>query len=80
MNWESVDHGTVARIREMVRMVEADRPSFGVLSTGEKCAVALVLDNADMIKWWGSALDCADRVGDAWLRACVYVQRKGWDA
>ncbi len=48
-------------------MVVADEASFCVLSTGEKCAVALVLDRTDLAKWWGTMLDCADRVGPEWV-------------
>jgi hypothetical protein len=64
-----------AQILAKARMVAADEASFGVLSTGEKCAVALVLDRPDLAKWWGTMLDCADRVGPEWLAACVKVQR-----
>ena len=69
----------VKQIRDKVRMVKLDPPSFGVLSTGEKCAVALVLDDPDLIKWWGTALDCVDRLEGDWIKAAIYVQRNGWE-
>jgi hypothetical protein len=69
----------VKQIRAKVRMVAADPPSFGVLSTGEKCAVALVLDDPALVKWWGTMLDCVDRLEGDWIKAAIYVQRNGWD-
>lgn len=77
--WHKADPQIIDHIRAKVRMVTADPPSFGVLSTGEKCAVALVLDDPDLIKWWGTALDCVDRLEGAWIKAAIYVQRNGWD-
>ena len=74
-----LSNSPVEQIKAKVRMVVADEKLFGVLSTGEKCAVALVLNRPDLMKWWGTALDCADRVGTEWLKACVHVQRDGWD-
>jgi hypothetical protein len=60
-------------------MVDTHEPSFGVLSTGEKIAVAFVLDRFDLLKFWGTMLDGADRLGPEWIEAAVYVQRHGWD-
>ncbi len=70
---------TVKQIRSIVRMVSADRDSFGVLSTGEKCAVALVLDDPELMKWWGTALECVHRLEGEWIAAAIYVQRNGWN-
>lgn len=68
-----------ARIRSMVESVERSDDNFGVLSTGEKCAVALVLERADLARrGWGTLLECAARVGPDWLEAAVWVQRDGW--
>lgn len=67
------------QIRAKVRMVVADESSFGVLSTGEKIAVALVLDRPDLWKFWGSTLEAIDRLGGTWLRAAYQVQRDGWE-
>jgi len=69
----------IKQIRAKVRMVVADPPSFGVLSTGEKCAVALVLDDYSLVKWWGTMLDCVYRLEGDWLQAAIYVQRNGWE-
>lgn len=67
------------QIRAKVRMVVADESSFGVLSTGEKIAVAFVLNRPDLWKFWGSMLDAVDRLGETWLRAAHRVQRDGWE-
>lgn len=67
---------TEAHILAKVRMVVADEASFGVLSTGEKIAVALVLDRPDLWKFWGTTLEALDRLGDTWLRAAYQVQRE----
>lgn len=70
---------TEKEIRAKVRMVVANKRSFGVLSTGEKLAVALVLDRPDLWKFWGTALDVTDRLGPDWLQAALQVQRDGWE-
>ena len=67
-----------AQIRAKARMVSADERSFGVLSAGEKIAVALVLDRHDMVHSWGTILEAVERLGDDWLRAALQVQRDGW--
>jgi hypothetical protein len=68
----------IAQIRQKVQMVVANESSFGVLSAGEKIAVAFVLDRVDLLKFWGTMLDGADRLGPEWLEAAVHVQRYGW--
>jgi hypothetical protein len=48
-------------------MVAADQDSFGVLSTGERIAVALVLDRYDLLKTtWGTMLEATSRLGPEW--------------
>lgn len=69
-----------AEIRGKVRMVVADPASFGVLSTGEKIAVAMVLDSFDLVQRYGTMLEAVDRLGEPWLRAALRVQRNGWDS
>ena len=55
--------------------------SFGVLSTAEKIAVAMVLDRDDLIRgYWGTMLEAVDRLGDDWTVAALRVQRNGWDS
>lgn len=66
------------QIREKVRMVEADEASFGVLSTGEKIAVALVLNRPDLVRAYGTMLEAVNRLGLRWFEAALRVQRDGW--
>jgi hypothetical protein len=66
-------------IADAVRAVDRDNAHIGVLSTGEQCAVALVLDRPDLAeKVHGTLLECAVRVGPEWLAASAYVQANGW--
>ena len=68
-----------AQIREKVQMVAHDARSFGVLSTGERIAVALVLDRYDLLqKTWGSMLEAVHRLGPEWTVAALRIQRHGW--
>jgi hypothetical protein len=47
-----------AQIRAKVRLVANDERSFGTLSTGERIAVAFVLDRYDLLQdVWGSMLE-----------------------
>ena len=71
----SVEH----HIRAKARMVVADESQFGVLSTGERIAVALVLDRLDLLRFWGTILDAVDRLGPEWTQAALRVQRYGLD-
>lgn len=66
-------------IRAKVRMVAADESLFGVLSTGERIAVALALDRPDLVKVWGTMLEAVDRLGPVWTHAALRVQRDGWE-
>jgi hypothetical protein len=66
-------------IRAKVRMVVEDESLFGVLSTGERIAVALVLDRIDLLRFWGTMLDAVDRLGPEWTQAALRVQRYGLD-
>jgi hypothetical protein len=66
-------------IREKVLMVARDARSFGVLSTGERIAVALVFDRYDLLqKTWGSMLEAVHRLGPEWTLAALRIQRDGW--
>jgi hypothetical protein len=68
-----------AQIRSKVRLVTADEADFGLLSTGERIAVALVLDRYDLLQLaWGRALESVDRLGPLWTQAALRVQRQGW--
>lgn len=68
----------VEQIREKVRNVVTAPKSYGVLSTGERLAVAMVLDRYDLLEGYGM-LDAIDRLGSEWYRAALYVKRHGWD-
>ena len=68
-----------AQIRSKVRMVQADEARFSVLSTGEKIAVAFVLDRYDLLqRVWGTMAESVNRLGPAWTEAALRVQRNGW--
>jgi len=63
-------------ILRLVQNVQKDEASIGVLSTGERLAVALVLDRKDLLDEFGyTMLGAADRVGQDWLKAALKVQR-----
>ena len=67
------------QIRAKVRMVIADQDSFRILSTGERIAVALVLDRYDLLdQVWGTMLEAVYRLGEEWTEAALRVQRNGW--
>lgn len=67
------------QILEKVRMFLADETRFGVLSTGERIAVAVVLDRYDLIqRAWGTIVEAVDRLGPTWTAAALRVQRNGW--
>lgn len=68
-----------AYIRAKVRMVADDEALFGVLSSGERIAVALVLDRYDLLqRAWGSIVESIRRLGPEWTEAALRVQRNGW--
>jgi hypothetical protein len=68
---------TVDRIRGLVEHIKADARKFGVLSTGEKIAVALVMNRTDWLNeaGWPSVLEAVERLGPEWLAAALQVQR-----
>lgn len=70
----------VAQIREKVQMVCVNEAQFGILSTGERIAVALVLDRYDLIqRAWGTMAEAVCRLGPVWTHAALQVQRDGWE-
>lgn len=72
-------YSTDAHIRAKVRMVAADEHLFGVLSSGERIAVALVLDRYDLLmRAWGTIAESVHRLGPEWTAAALRVQRNGW--
>jgi hypothetical protein len=51
--WPSMSSSACARLVELARSVDADPANIGVLSTGEACAVALLLGRgrvADLVE------------------------------
>jgi hypothetical protein len=74
------DPATEAHIRNKVKMVLADEANFGLLSCGERIAVALVLDRHDLLQWaWGTIAEAVHRLGHEWTEAALPVQPQGWD-
>ncbi|MGH8268611.1 MAG: hypothetical protein ACRES1_01010 [Steroidobacteraceae bacterium] len=68
------------QIRQKVKMVVADETRFGTLSTGERIAVALVLERYDLLqRAWGRMLESVHRLGPLWTEAALRVQRHGWE-
>lgn len=65
------------RLMSLADMV-ADNPAlYGPLSTGERIAVAMILDRADLLKkdsW--TMLKAVDRLGPEWTAAALEVQRE----
>ena len=69
-----------AHIRRNVQSVVTDENNFTVLSSGEKIAVALVLNRYDLLQQaWGTVLASVDRLGPEWAKAALRVQRLGWE-
>jgi hypothetical protein len=69
---------TATLILTMVESVQRDVASFGVFSTGEKLAVAMVLDRKnllDNVNGGYTMLEAIERLGDDWFRAALTVQR-----
>jgi hypothetical protein len=64
----------VERILHMVEAVEKDPPHIGVYSTGERIAVALVLDQQSLLDY-GSILESVERLGEDWFKAALMAQR-----
>ncbi len=68
---------TVETISKLVTAVFKDPDRFDTLSTGERVAVAMVLDRGDLLKLRGwTILDAANRLGPLWLKAAISVQRE----
>ena len=67
-----------ARLVELARSVDADPPSIGVLSTGEACAVALLLGRLDLLNDYKHPLDAVDRLGPEWEKVVRDLHASGW--
>jgi hypothetical protein len=69
---------TEEQILRKVEAVAANEDCFGVFSTGEKLAVALVLDRKDLldeVNGGYTMLEAIDRLGEEWTRAAIVVQK-----
>lgn len=66
------------RLRSMCCNVETDPPSIGVLSSGERCAVALILNDPEHLDSGDTMLYAAQRLDPGWLEICWEIQRDGW--
>jgi len=64
-----------ADLMRRVRIVQDDESTIGLMSTGERIAVALVLDRKDLLEW-GTMLECVERLGSQWFKAALKVQRR----
>lgn len=68
---------TEAQILSKVQMVVADERLFSVLSSGERIAVAVVLDRYDLLqRAWGTIAESINRLGPEWTLAALRVQRQ----
>lgn len=66
------------RVTDLARTYVGRADAAGVLSTGEKCAVALLCNDAGMLPHDYTFLDAVDRLGADWLVACLQANRDGW--
>lgn len=67
-----------AQILEKVRLFADDKSNFKCMSTGERIAVALVLDRPDLMEVaWGTVAESVYRLGHEWTEAALNVQREG---
>jgi hypothetical protein len=64
------------RIAGLARQVQADPASIGVLSTGEACAVALLLNRLDLLNDHKHPLDALERLGPQWEIAVRDLHRQ----
>jgi hypothetical protein len=67
-----------ARIVDLARTVEADPTTIGPLSTGEACAVALLLGRLDLLADRKHPLDALERLGPEWEKTVRDLHRTGW--
>ena len=64
-----------ADLMRRVRIVQDDESMIGLMSTGERIAVALILDRKDLLDW-GTMLESVERLGPQWFMAALKVQRR----
>lgn len=66
------------RVVELARACYSNRPLAGALSTGERCAVGLLLNDPTCLPIGYTFIDAVDRLEGDWLAACVQANRDGW--
>jgi hypothetical protein len=68
--------GVERRIAAMVAAVARDERELSVFSTGERIAIAFVLDRPDLFPHGGyTMLEAVERLGPEWTKAALQVQR-----
>ncbi|MFE0758770.1 hypothetical protein ACFW16_32735 [Inquilinus sp. NPDC058860] len=66
-------------IAEIARRVQKNPETIGVLSTGEACAAALLLNRLDLLSdAYKHPLDALDRLGSTWEAAVRELHQNGW--
>jgi hypothetical protein len=55
-------------------IAETNPNAIGVWSTGERIAVALVLNKQDLLDY-GTILESVERLGEDWFKAALMAQR-----
>lgn len=71
------DHEYQHLLRKATDAKRGGHDAWSVMSTGEKVAVALVLNRADWLAEYGYTLaEAIDRAGPAWLAAIPKVARE----
>jgi len=68
----------VQRVIQLARHAEKHPDSVGVLSTGERCAVALLCNRAEFLPNGYTFLDAVDRIDGDLLGPCMHANREGW--
>jgi hypothetical protein len=69
----------VQRVVQLARAVEADPAHVGVLSSGERCAVALLHGKTEYLpSGYTNMLDAINRLETTWVEACIKANNDGW--
>ena len=68
-----IDHA----LKGKAQVVLADERAIGVLSTGERIAIAFILDRSDLFPRGYTMLDAFNRLETEWIEAALRVQRSG---
>lgn len=67
------------RVINLARAVDKDPEHVGVLSTGERCAVALLHNKPEYLpNGYTHLLEAIDRLETSWVEACIVAHNTGW--